>query len=74
MLRARARSLLAHGVGASFDLAEWCRRESCGLCRRARLELLLEQCRPEVTKLFVLEDLIRVPSPHPVTRTAWVRL
>ena len=53
----RLRSLLENGVGRAFDLAGWCRRESCGLPPRQRLELILQQCRPEVLKLFVMEDL-----------------
>lgn len=49
----RLRDLLANGIAQSFDLAEWCGRDSCSLCRRERLELILTQCRPEVVKLFV---------------------
>lgn len=53
----RLRALLEHGVGASFDLRAWCGRDSCALSASQRLELLLEQCRPEVAKLIVMEQL-----------------
>lgn len=53
----RLRALLENGVGRSFDLRSWCSRESCTLRTTDRLELLLEQCRPEVAKLIVMEHL-----------------
>lgn len=53
----RLRALLENGVGRSFDLRGWCERDSCALGASARLELLLEQCRPEVAKLIVMEQL-----------------
>ena len=53
----RLRSLLENGVGASFDLRAWCGRDSCALGVRSRLDLLLEQCRPEVAQLIVMEQL-----------------
>ena len=53
----RLRALLENGVGRSFDLRSWCERDSCALGTSDRLALLLEQCRPEVAKLIVMEHL-----------------
>ena len=58
----RLRSLLEHGVGASFDLRGWCTRDCCALGARERLGALLEQCRPEVAKLIVMETLEAVEA------------
>ena len=53
----RLRALLENGVGRSFDLRSWCERDSCSMGTSDRLALLLEQCRPEVAKLIVMEHL-----------------
>eukprot|EP01052_Picozoa_sp_SAG31_P028130 SAG31_NODE_2688_length_5250_cov_11.245583_7_plen_180_part_00 len=49
----RLRELLANGVALSFDLVKWCNTDCCTLSLRDRLQLILEQCRPEAMKLFV---------------------
>ncbi len=51
------RSLIENGVAKRFDLHAWCDK-GCGQpTSLERLEVLLEQVRPDVAKLIVLEEL-----------------
>ena len=55
----RLSSLLENGVGASFNLAHWSKRaRSCTmLSTLERLDLLLEPCRTDVSRLIALQSL-----------------
>ena len=63
------RSLLENGVAKRFDLRAWCDKGCAQATATERLEVLLEQVRPDVAKLIVLEELeVRRPSARPVGR------
>lgn len=51
------RSLIEHGVATRFDLRAWCDKGCQQPSAMDRLEVLLEQVRPDVAKLIVLESL-----------------
>ena len=51
------RSLLENGVGKTFDLNAWSHLGCAQATATERLEVLLEQVRPDVAKLIVLEEL-----------------
>ena len=51
------RSLIEHGVATRFDLRAWCDKGCQQPRAMDRLEVLLEQVRPDVAKLIVLESL-----------------
>jgi len=50
------RSLLENGVGKTFDLNAWSHLGCAQATATERLEVLLEQVRPDVAKLIVLEE------------------
>ena len=56
---ARLRSLVENGVAKRFDLSAWARDATCAHATTAleRLEVVLEQIRPDVVKLIVMESL-----------------
>ena len=63
------RSLLENGVAKRFDLRAWCDKGCAQATATERLEVLLEQVRPDVAKLIVLEELeVRRPSARPLER------
>ena len=49
------RSLVENGVAKRFDLRAWCEKGCSQPNAMERLEVLLEQVRPDVAKLIVLE-------------------
>jgi hypothetical protein len=51
------RSLLENGVAKRFDLRAWSDKGCAQATGMERLEVLLEQVRPDVAKLIVLEEL-----------------
>ena len=51
------RSLVENGVAKRFDLRAWCEKGCSQPSAMERLEVLLEQVRPDVAKLIVLEEL-----------------
>ena len=51
------RSLVENGVAKRFDLRAWCEKGCSQPNAMERLEVLLEQVRPDVAKLIVLEEL-----------------
>jgi hypothetical protein len=51
------RSLVENGVAKRFDLRAWCEKGCSQPTAMERLEVLLEQVRPDVAKLIVLEEL-----------------
>lgn len=55
----RLRSLVENGVAKRFDLSAWARDATCAHATTAleRLEVVLEQIRPDVVKLIVMESL-----------------
>lgn len=60
---ARLRALVENGVAKRFDLRAWSAQSSCARARAIeRLETLLEQARPDVIKLIVMESLQGTPE------------
>merc|ERR1712216_353006 len=60
---ARLRALVENGVAKRFDLRAWSAQSGCARARAfERLETLLEQARPDVIKLIVMESLQGTPE------------
>ena len=60
---ARLRALVENGVAKRFDLRAWSAQSGCARARAIeRLETLLEQARPDVIKLIVMESLQGTPE------------
>ena len=55
--RLKLRSLVENGVAKRFDLRAWSDKGCAQATAVERLEVLLEQVRPDVAKLIVLEEL-----------------
>ena len=53
----KLRSLVENGVAKRFDLRAWSDKGCAQATAVERLEVLLEQVRPDVAKLIVLEEL-----------------
>ena len=54
----RLRKLVENGISKRFDLTAWARDTGCAQpTALARLEATLEQIRPDVVKLIVMESL-----------------